>query len=218
MSEEQPLLLDAESGTGNNNWDDVRHTERTWRGRTRELLESQPLHKSVLALIVVDAACVLADLGYTFLSDSCSPELDLPLWLEVLANISLTITTLFLIEIPLALWAFGARYFNPFGSVIHASLHLFDAMVIATTFILEVVLRGRERELAGLLVVLRLWRLVKLVGGITVGAGEIGEEDAKELAQIRQQLSASRSELAAIRSENQELRRRLGTLEQSTSD
>lgn len=31
---------------------------------------------------------------------------------------------------------------------------------------LEVILRGRERDLAGLLIVLRLWRLVKLVQGM----------------------------------------------------
>ena len=45
-------------------------------------------------------------------------------------------------------------------------MHFFDAVVIITTFVLEVVLRGRERELAGLLIVLRLWRLVKLVQGM----------------------------------------------------
>lgn len=43
--------------------------------------------------------------------------------------------------------------------------HLFDAFVIITSFIMDVVLRGRERELAGLLILLRLWRLIKLVGG-----------------------------------------------------
>lgn len=78
---------------------------------------------------------------------------------------SITITTLFLVEIPLSLWALGPDFYNPYGRVPHASLHLFDAVIILTTFVLEVVLRGKERELAGLLVVLRLWRLMKLVGG-----------------------------------------------------
>lgn len=55
---------------------------------------------------------------------------------------------------------------NPFGSAPHASLHAFDALVIVTTFTLEVALRGKEKELAGLLIILRLWRLVKLVGGV----------------------------------------------------
>jgi hypothetical protein len=75
---------------------------------------------------------------------------------------------LFLVEIPLTLWALGAQYLNPFGPVPHAGLHLFDSIIILTTFVLEVILRGKEAELAGLLVVLRLWRLVKLVGGLHI--------------------------------------------------
>lgn len=83
----------------------------------------------------------------------------------MLSIISLVITSLFLIEIPLTIYAFGFRFYNPVGPVLHAGLHLFDAIVIVTTFILEAVLRGKERELAGLLIILRLWRLIKLVGG-----------------------------------------------------
>jgi hypothetical protein len=108
---------------------------------------------------------VLADLGYTVLSDECTPSDVGPTWLEVLANISTAITTLFLIEIPITLWTFGVRFYIPFSGVPHAALHLFDAVIIITTFILEFVLKGRQRELAGLLITLRLWRLVKLVGG-----------------------------------------------------
>lgn len=108
----------------------------------------------------------MIDLGYTFLSPSCSPvDAGSPVWLEALSYISLAITTFFLVEIPLALWAFGLQYYNPRGPVLHAGLHVFDALIIVTTFILEVVLKGKEREFAGLLIVLRLWRLVKLVGG-----------------------------------------------------
>ena len=117
--------------------------------------------------ISIDAACVLADLTYSFLSPACeSPgEEGFPTWLLVLSQISLVITTLFLIEIPLSLWAFGLKHLNPWGPVPHAGLHVFDALVILTTFTGEVVLRGKEREIAGLLIFLRLWRLVKLVGG-----------------------------------------------------
>ena len=47
----------------------------------------------------------------------------------------------------------------------HSGLHFFDAAVIVTTLVLEFALRGKERELAELLIVLRLWRLVKVVEG-----------------------------------------------------
>ena len=64
----------------------------------------------------MDAVCVLADLIYTVLHDSChGPEED-PVWLEVFSIISLVITSLFLIEIPITIYAFGVQYYNPFGS------------------------------------------------------------------------------------------------------
>lgn len=119
------------------------------------------------AQVLTDSVCVLADLGYTVLSDDCEPPEgpDAPLWLEILSHLSLGITSLFLAEIPITIWAMGVNFYNPFGPTLHAGFHLFDAFIIAVTFILEAILKGREQELAGLLIILRLWRLVKLVGG-----------------------------------------------------
>lgn len=106
-------------------------------------------------------------MAYTLLTPGCRPPgPDAPQWLEILSLISLCITLFFLAEIPLALWAFGFEYYNPFGETTHAVLHDFDAVIIITTFVLEVVLKGKERELGGLLIILRLWRLIKLVGGM----------------------------------------------------
>ncbi|KAK0228441.1 hypothetical protein IW262DRAFT_610531 [Armillaria fumosa] len=200
---EQQPLLHTEQDAG---------TPDSWHSKLGEILEAQLFHKVVIALITIDAACVLADLGYTLLSTSnCTPTgPEGPQWLEVLAHISLVITTFFLVEIPLALWAFGLQYYNPLGQVIHASLHLFDAAIIITTFLLEITLKGKERELGALLIVFRLWRLVKLVGGITVGAGEISEENDHALLDTRRQLESLKSELEIVSRENKELRARLG--------
>ncbi|OBZ75978.1 Voltage-gated hydrogen channel 1 [Grifola frondosa] len=247
MSEQDPLLP---SQTNADN--DVEANQRPepskharWRNQTAEFLESAPLHYSVITLarispilvviaVLIDSVCVLADLGYSFLSEDCTPieGPDAPTWLNVLAEISLAITTIFLVEIPVTLWAAGPIFFNPFGPVPHAVLHLFDALVILTTFILEVVLRGRERELASLLIILRLWRLVKLVQGratvnqllcerclrivpqgIAVSAGELEEEDAKMLAETREKLAEATSALKEVRAENQQLRARVAWLD-----
>ncbi|KAI0054195.1 hypothetical protein FA95DRAFT_48995, partial [Auriscalpium vulgare] len=140
-----------------------------------------------------------------------------PVWLEVLSDISTTITTLFLIEIPLTLWSLGPKYYFPRGPVPHATLHLFDATIIVTTFVLEVVLRGRERELAGLLIILRLWRLLKLVGGVAVGAGELEDETVKELARVRSELDESHWALARAQEENLHLRARVTALQAGIS-
>ncbi|KAJ7098022.1 hypothetical protein B0H15DRAFT_1019275 [Mycena belliarum] len=171
------------------------------REHTAQFLESRPLHLLVVFLISVDASCVLADLGYAFLHETCTPPAGpgSPLWLTVLSHISLGITAFFLIEIPLTLWALGWSFYDPLGPVPHAALHLFDAFIILTTFILEVVLKGREQELAGLLIILRLWRLVKLVGGVSVGVGEIGEGDAIRAAEAETQVEVLKKENADLR-------------------
>jgi len=214
MSEQQPLLQDEPTAPSYDN--DLENGESasketlTWREWIAEKLESPRLHKIVIALIVIDAVCVLADLSYTFLSDQCSgdPE-ENPLWLEILSHISLVITTFFLVEIPFALYAFGPGFYNPFGGWLHSSLHLFDAVVIVTTFVLEVVLRGKERELASLLIVLRLWRLIKLVGGVAVGAGELSEETQKALRETERDLQQSKDALQRAHSEIENLKSRL---------
>ncbi|KAN0133804.1 hypothetical protein V8E53_008528 [Lactarius tabidus] len=216
-SEQDPLLPSSYSQEEQDQYqaDSAKDSATTWRERVAEALESSTIHKLVITLIVIDAGCVLADLAFTLLSSDCeasgSPEA--PAWLEVLSLISTVITTLFLIEIPLTLWSLGPEFYKPQGPVPHASLHLFDAIIILTTFVLEVVLKGKERELAGLLIILRLWRLLKLVGGVAVGAGEIQEDTLKELAQVKRELEKSRTALARTQEENQELRARVAGLE-----
>ncbi|OCH95031.1 hypothetical protein OBBRIDRAFT_746573 [Obba rivulosa] len=219
--EQQPLLASPSRDHDPENPVGSREPTKTqtWREWTAEVLESPPLHKTVIALVVIDSACVLADLSYSFLSEDCTPPEgpDTPTWLKVLSQISLGIDTFFLIEIPLTLWSLGINYYNPCSGVPHASLHLFDATVILATFALEVVLRGREQELAGLLIILRLWRLVKLIQGIAVSAGEIEEEQAKELEETQQELKGTIVALTEARRENQYLRSRLATLEGQSS-
>ncbi|KIJ68981.1 hypothetical protein HYDPIDRAFT_23848 [Hydnomerulius pinastri MD-312] len=218
-AEQQPLLSICYDTEGTSE-ERRKGTVSTWRENTARFLESSRLHTFVIALIAIDATCVLADLGYSFLSEGCTPPEgpEAPVWLEVLANISLAITTFFLVEIPLAIWAFGFRFYLPFSGVPHAPLHLFDAIIIVTTFVLEFVLKGRERELAGLLIILRLWRLVKLVGGIAVGAGEVEEEVLKELEETKRQLEGTTAALAKAREENRKLRSRVVWLETGGSE
>jgi hypothetical protein len=202
MAETQPLLVHDPESPHN------KDAKPSWRARTAHFLEHPILHKSVITLIAIDAICVLADLAYTFLTPDC-PAPESPEWLEVFAHISLAITTLFLVEIPLSLWALGLQYLNPFGTAPHAALHAFDALVIVTTFTLEVALRGKEKELAGLLIILRLWRLVKLVGGVAVGVGEIDERTIELLEETRRELEKTKVELATAQEENKKLKEKL---------
>ena len=108
----------------------------------------------------------------------------------------------FLLEIPLAVFGFGLRYYC-------RPLHLFDAIVVVTTFVLDVLLRGQEAQIAGLLVLLRLWRLLKLTTSVAVGTEEYQEEEEDTtVAKLRAQRDRLRRELLGARRELAELRRR----------
>jgi len=206
-----PTDLDVEAQDGPDG------EKESWRERLAGFLESHTFHKLVLTLIAIDAVCVIVDLSYSFLSDQCTPieGEDSPVWLDVLANISLGITTFFLVEIPLVLTAFGFSYYDPVNGQPHAIFHLFDAVIIVITFVLEFILRGKERELAALLVLFRLWRLIKLVGGIAVGAGEVGEERDKQNAELRARVHEQSKELERLHTENADLRQRLNITDQT---
>ncbi|KIM55885.1 hypothetical protein SCLCIDRAFT_1220869 [Scleroderma citrinum Foug A] len=216
-AEQQPLLPISDASPSRSQ----RSSGLTaWRESIAQVLESPLFHQFILTLIVIDVACVVADVGYSFLAEGCSPVEgpESPPWLEVLANISLAINTVFLLEIPLALWCFGIHYFLPLSDTPHSSLHLFDAIIIIATIVLEFALKGKERELVGLLITLRMWRIVKLVGGIAVGAGEVEEEVLKELEETKRKLEGTTAALAKAREENRKLRARVLWLETGGSE
>ncbi|CAG8687363.1 5063_t:CDS:2, partial [Racocetra fulgida] len=97
---------------------------------------------------------------------------------QILSSIAFIIDCVFMIEIALHLFVFGLSYYFK-GSNWH--LHLFDATIIITTFFLELFLKGKQREAAGLLIVFRLWRLVKMLSAFAVGMGEYYDERAENL-------------------------------------
>ncbi|KAF8522217.1 hypothetical protein BU17DRAFT_75277 [Hysterangium stoloniferum] len=180
QSEQQPLLTPPNDVEGNS-MSRLPRIQR-WRANAAEKIETKTFHRGVMALIMLDSILVLIDLSYTFLSSKCTPEVtESPEWVEILSHISLVITCLFLAEFLVCTWAFGLSYYSPFRSI----LHFCDGSVIITTFVLEVALRGRQRELASLLV---LFRLIRFAAEAAVGVGELEEETAKELETVKKLL------------------------------
>ncbi|KZV88314.1 hypothetical protein EXIGLDRAFT_839343 [Exidia glandulosa HHB12029] len=200
-TEQDPLLPTSSNGHD----DDAAGPPRSHRRQSlARRLDSNAMHWTVLGLVFVDIAIVVADLSYTFLTERCPPKTGpSPLWLYILQNVSKVITGLFVAEIPLEIYAYGWHFYNP----LKFPLHAFDLLVIVATFVFEMVLSGKEQEIAGLVVLLRLWRLVRLAGGVALGVGK-WEED--ELSELRLELSEKRKELESTQQELQQLRQRLG--------
>ncbi|KAF9332887.1 hypothetical protein BG006_004223 [Podila minutissima] len=173
------------------------------RHEVGEVIESKKAHKLILVLTVIDILLVILQIAASLLNLDDSKEAQ---WiLELFANISLGIVTFFVFEILLKLYAFGPGYFwkgQPMGL-----LHLADAIIIIVSFLMEVFLSGAEQELGSLLIIFRLWRLIKLTSTVAIettehnhGAVKALEERVKEL---EHQLEESQAEVQRLRAQTE---------------
>ncbi len=58
--------------------------------------------------------------------------------------------------------------------------------------------------------------IISLILGVTVGAGEVTEDDAQELAENRRLVEEMKTQIQTLQSENQELRVRLNVSSSAT--
>ena len=76
--------------------------------------------------------------------------------------------------------------------------HCFDAAVIVVGFVVDVILHGVVEEVASLVVILRLWRIFKIVEEFSVGAQE--------------EMDAMAERVEWLENENRELKKELNEL------
>ncbi|KAF9282271.1 hypothetical protein BKA57DRAFT_441970 [Linnemannia elongata] len=171
----------------------------SFRHQIGEILESKKAHALILILTAIDVALVILQIAASLLHYDDTKEAQ---WfLELLAHTSLAIVSIFVLEIILKVYAFGLGYFwtgNP-----HGVLHLLDALIIIISFLLEVFLKGAEQELGALLIIFRLWRLVKLTGTVAI---ETVEHNQATVAALEQRIKVLENELKESQSEVQRLR------------
>ncbi len=126
-----------------------------WQLPLCKCLEDHRTHIAFIFLLMVDFACVIAELAITL--TSCEPDHDNPI-IHVLEWVSLSIVSIFLLELILKCVCFGWSYFH------RNWLHIFDAVVIVVTFVLMVALFGSKPEsLAGLPIVFRIFYIFRLI-------------------------------------------------------
>ncbi|EPS43358.1 hypothetical protein H072_2679 [Dactylellina haptotyla CBS 200.50] len=172
---------------------------------------STPLwHRSILALIILDTLVVLSVLLLNlFICELSHPSAPpgvpdnlpgsnnptvirrLKVALDILQETSFVLSCVFLAELFVTLVAFGLRYLKQW-------IHAIDAAVITLGFLVGVVLKnGVVEEVAGLVVVLRLWRLIKIAEECVVEAYQESDEEMGRLKTRVEQLEKENSELRA---------------------
>jgi len=201
-SSSQPLLQDESSHHSTN--DSQPSSSRfkvyysTCKLQIRTFLSSHAQHYTVLGLVSFDLLGIFADIIINLYQ--CDGRDTDPIWDHVrngLGVAGLVFSCLFMLELMLSVWAFGWRYFN-------SKFHVFDALVILASFIVDVLLHGILEEVASLVIILRLWRFFKIIEEFSVGAEE--QMDGLEL-----RIEQLESENAILK---RELKKQKGSLDE----
>ncbi|CAK7272163.1 hypothetical protein SEPCBS119000_004980 [Sporothrix epigloea] len=165
------------------------------RRQSQRFLASTQKHYLILALVGIDVVAILAEILISLVACETGTK-DRP-WvdpaLETFKIIGLVISSLFLVELLASLWAFGWELFSSW-------FHCFDAFVILVGFIIDVLAHGVLEDIASLVVVLRLWRVVKIVEEMSVGAEERMEELEAQVEKLERENTKLNQQLRALES------------------
>ncbi|XP_078598911.1 voltage-gated hydrogen channel 1-like [Branchiostoma floridae x Branchiostoma japonicum] len=185
------------------------HSEpKTFREKLLHVLHSTEFQVAVVILVIVDCILVvfelLIDLGGIKLCEEAvkaecqnmgttatmSPaeeiekeaECDHPAP-EILHYMSIAILCIFLIEIMFKVYAYQKDY-------IKHKMELFDALVVIVSFCFDVAYANHEDAFdgIGLLVVLRLWRVTRIINGILMSVQHTAEKKINAQKQARQEV------------------------------
>ncbi|KAL2622743.1 hypothetical protein R1flu_002948 [Riccia fluitans] len=166
-------------------------TERRspWRKELGEVLDSTPAHVVIVALLAVDLLATVVDILKTVHnktndlstcidyveSCACIDHLERTESWEFIYWISISILSILALNIIGLLVSFGRAFFRHPGYVL-------DLFVVGTALFLEIFL---DSDTVGLLIVLTLWRIVRVAHGIFEVTDEAWE---KEIEKFKEQL------------------------------
>jgi hypothetical protein len=204
------------------------HEERRaqWRNDLAELLEATYTHIFIVSLLLVDLAATAADILKTIhnkshdldvcvdLVEMCttcighferSPEWKFTYWISIVILVILMVNVLALVV------ANGTAFFrNP--------LYLLDFVVVSTALGLEIML---DADTAGLIIILTLWRIVRVAHGIFEVTDEAWEKNIHQLeSQVKRVQDAYDRDQELLKEKDRrisELEGRLGDSNDNTS-
>lgn len=84
-------------------------------------------------------------------------------------------------------------------SYFKSAFHCFDALVIIASFVLDVLLRGPIEEVASLVIILRLWRVFKIIEELSVGAQEQTEHLESRIEELEKENADLRDEVRKLK-------------------
>ncbi|KAM7388904.1 hypothetical protein PAMP_022908 [Pampus punctatissimus] len=171
------------------------------RDTLRRLYSSDRFQVVVVCLVILDAFFVLAEL----LIDLSVIKLEHGhLAPEVFHYLSLALLTFFMVELAGKLFAYRLEFFQH-------KFEVFDGVIVVLSFVLDVVFIFHEDAFdgMGLLILLRLWRVARIINGILVSVKTRAHQQIHKLKESYDHLVKRVTELQErsdkLEQENQKL-------------
>ncbi|XP_031804430.1 voltage-gated hydrogen channel 1 [Sarcophilus harrisii] len=147
----------------------------------RKLFSSHRFQVIIICLVIMDALLVLAELMLDL--KIIQPDKD-NYAARVFHYLSIAILSFFMIEVALKLYVFQKEFF-------YHKFEILDAVIVIISFVLDIVLLFQEHafEALGLLILLRLWRVARIINGIIISVKTRSERQLSRLRLINHQLA-----------------------------
>ncbi|NXN59652.1 HVCN1 protein, partial [Rynchops niger] len=153
----------------------------------KKLFSSHRFQILVVCLVILDALLVLGELLMDLKIIHPDKYNITP---KVFHYLSLSILTIFLVEVGFKVFVYRREFF-------HHKFEVLDGIVVVVSFILDIVLIFREHEFeaVGLLILLRLWRVARIINGIILSVKTRSEQQVSKLKQANLKLAAKVEQL-----------------------
>ncbi|NXV25441.1 HVCN1 protein, partial [Rissa tridactyla] len=153
----------------------------------KKLFSSHRFQILVVCLVILDALLVLGELLMDLKIIHPDKYNITP---KVFHYLSLSILTIFLVEVGFKVFVYRREFF-------HHKFEVLDGIVVVVSFILDIVLIFREHEFeaVGLLILLRLWRVARIINGIILSVKTRSEQQVSKLKQANLKLATKVEQL-----------------------
>ncbi|XP_064461023.1 voltage-gated hydrogen channel 1-like isoform X2 [Ornithodoros turicata] len=153
----------------------------TFREKLSAVLHSTKFQIAIVVLVIIDCLLVVTELLVEV--EILKLHEKSHIVPKVIHYLSITILSLFLVEIAAKLYAYRLRFFKH-------KMEMFDAVVVIVSFALDVAFRNPDSgaNAGGLIIVLRLWRVARLLNGIVMTVKSQAEHRLAREVKLREKV------------------------------
>lgn len=194
-------VIEKEESTSSVSSDDKEKIKQNHREFLKHLLHTNKFQIGVVILVIFDCIIVITELMIDLRAFELHEESVVP---HIFHYISIAVLSIFLVEIVVKVYAFRLDFFRH-------KLEVFDALVVIVSFALDLAFSSGEGLVngIGLIIILRLWRVARILNGIILSVKiqaekrlnrerKTREAVEKELTKFRDYCTAQEAELEML--------------------